>query len=148
MHASQRNCPVVYSTRHLQTTENNRFRFCGFMATICISPLRALLWLIPTVSCILAGLERMSCGMCWCDCSPNRVLTFLKSSSTIQDAQDLREAGLAPVMFFYFDFKDAQSRRHAACCLPFLSNFASDLILSAVFSLPSIRNTIVVPDSQ
>jgi hypothetical protein len=41
-----------------------------------------------------------------------------------------------------------QSRMHAACCLPFLFNSASNLILSAIFSLPFIQNMIVAYDSQ
>ena len=45
--------------------------------------------------------------MYWYDCSLSRVLTFLKSSTVIQDAQELREAGLATVAYFYFNFGDA-----------------------------------------
>jgi hypothetical protein len=42
------------------------------------------------------------------------VPTFLKSSTIIQDVQDLREAGFAAVAYFYFDFRDTSKQDHCS----------------------------------
>ena len=77
--------------------------------------------------------------MCYWDCSPGRVLTFLKSSMIIQDALDLREAGLATVAYFYFNYGDAakQDARGLLSSLLIQLCVQSDSfcdILSAIYS--------------
>ena len=118
---STREQQTGYSGAVFSKSGNLMAHCCGFMASVCHS--NSLYHPRSGVTCLFSGIRKKCPLVRSFSCDVSRDLNHA-SSAVIRDIMTLRDAGLASMAYYYFDFRDTEKQNRRNLILSLLSQLS------------------------